>query len=331
MDRTLEGYARSQRIFLTPVATACANARTTTDVTTNHHMPNLHANSANPWRPAPLVRASMLLHFVILVAWLVYPASWRWLLGIIAGNHLLLFAAVFWPRGSILGANLVRLPQAAMRRGEVSLTFDDGPHPEITPRVLEILDRYRAKASFFCVGERASAFPDIVREIARRGHSVENHSHCHSNAFAFYGMSRLRNEVQAAQEAIARITGGYPVFFRAPVGLRSPLLDPVLARCGLQYVSWTKRGFDAVDDDAASVLRRLTRRLAAGDILVLHDTASSRAAPGDAVVLAVLPVLLERLAASGLKSVPLPAACGLDLQPGALPACNLLPSATVRS
>jgi peptidoglycan/xylan/chitin deacetylase (PgdA/CDA1 family) len=271
----------------------------------------------------------MLLHVVILMAWLIYPASWRWLLGIIAGNHLLLFAAVFWPRGNLLGANLARLPQAARRRGEVALTFDDGPHPEITPRVLEILDRYRAKASFFCVGERASAYPDIVREIARRGHSVENHSHCHSSAFAFYGMFRLRNEVQVDQDAIARITGGYPAFFRAPVGFRSPLLDPVPARCGLQYVSWTKRGFDAVDGDAASVLRRLTRGLMAGDILVLHDTARS-AAPDETVVLAVLPALLERLAASGLKSVPLSTACGVDPQLRALPACNLLPSATVR-
>jgi peptidoglycan/xylan/chitin deacetylase (PgdA/CDA1 family) len=192
----------------------------------------------------------------------------------------------------------------------VSLNFDDGPDPDVTPRVLDLLDRHHARASFFCVGEKAAAHPEIVREIARRGHSVENHSHRHPNAFAFYGMRGLRREVDAAQSVIARITGRPPMFFRAPAGFRSPLLDPVLAATGLRYASWTRRGFDTVDGNAAAVLKRLTRGLAAGDVLLLHDGGRARTSAGEPVVLAVLPALLERLAAAGLKSVPLPAACG---------------------
>lgn len=267
-------------------------------------------NRAYRWRPARAVHVSILLHVVALIAWLVHPAAWLLLLGIVAGNHLALFVAVFWPRGSLLGANLVQLPEPAIRRGEVSLTFDDGPHPEVTLRVLEMLDRYHARASFFCIGEKAAAYPDIVREIVRRGHSVENHSYRHASTFAFYGIFRLRDEVQTAQQTIARITGDYPIFFRAPIGFRSPLLDPVLAWCGLRYVSWTKRGFDAVDDDAVSILRRLTHRLAAGDILVLHDTVRRHTTADKAAALAVLPMLLEKLAANGLKSVTLRTACG---------------------
>lgn len=262
------------------------------------------------WHPAPAIQLSMLVHAAALVTVGIQPALWPWALGALAGNHLLLGAAVLWPRGEVLGPNLTRLPAPAAQRGEVSLNFDDGPDPEVTPRVLDLLDRHRAKASFFCVGEKAAAYPGLVKEIARRGHSVENHSFRHPHAFPFYGVGGLRWEVEAAQTVIAGITGRAPEFFRAPTGFRSPLLDPVLARSGLRYVSWSRRGLDTVDGNPVVVLKRLTRGLSAGDVLLLHDGARSRTRGGEPVVLAVLPALLERLAAAGLKSVSLAAACG---------------------
>jgi predicted exporter/peptidoglycan/xylan/chitin deacetylase (PgdA/CDA1 family) len=268
------------------------------------------AGGSRTWRPAPAMELTLMLHAAGAVVLVLRPALWPWVLGAIAANHLLLLAAVLWPRGQALGPNLVRLPAPAAGRNEVCLTFDDGPHPDLTPRVLDLLDRYRAKASFFCVGAEAEACPHIVKEIARRGHSVENHSHRHPRAFAFYGPWRLKREVEAAQAAIAGITGRAPEFFRAPAGFRSPLLDPVLARSGLRYVSWTRRGFDTVDGDVERVAARLARGLAAGDVLLLHERAYRRTPGGEPVTLAILAALLERLAAAGLKSVSLPAACG---------------------
>jgi peptidoglycan-N-acetylglucosamine deacetylase len=269
-------------------------------------------NPVNPvyyrWRPAAVIRASFVLHAAAVVAAVIAPVHWPWALAAVAGNHLFLFGAVFWPRARLLGPNLSRLPAAAVLRNEVCLTFDDGPDPEVTRRVLDLLDRHHAKASFFCVGARAAMFPEIVKEIVRRGHSVENHSQRHSWAFACYGMRGLRREVEEAQQALAAISGRRPSFFRAPVGLRSPLLDPVLAACGLRYVSWTRRGLDGISRDPVQVLRRLTRGIAAGDVLMLHDSARTRTPGGEPVVLAVLPALLEQLAAAGLRSVPLPAA-----------------------
>lgn len=263
-----------------------------------------------PWRPTPVIGLSILLHVAAGVTVVLQPALWPWALGAVAANQLVLIAAVFWPRGSVLGANMVRLPASAAARGEVCITFDDGPHPEVTPRVLELLDRGGAKATFFCVGEKAAAYPDLVREIARRGHGIENHSHRHSGAFAFYGLFRLRRELKSAQAVVSAITGRAPRYFRAPMGLRSPLLDPVLARCGLTYVSWTRRGLDAVHRDPRKVLRRLTNGLAAGDILLLHDNGRGRTRDGTPVALAVLPELLDRLRASGLRPVTLAAAAG---------------------
>jgi peptidoglycan/xylan/chitin deacetylase (PgdA/CDA1 family) len=253
---------------------------------------------------------TLLLHAAGLLILAAHAALWPWVLGALAANHLVLIGAVLWPRGRLLGPNLVRLPQAAAARNEVSLNFDDGPDPEVTPRVLDLLDRHQARASFFCIGRKAAAYPDLVKEIARRGHSVENHSHGHRHAFAFHGLRGLRREVEAAQAAIAGITGTKPGFFRAPAGFRSPLLDPVMAACGLRYVSWTRRGYDTVERDPGAVLRRLTRGLQPGDILLLHDGASARTSAGEPVVMAVLPALLDHLAGRGLKSVALPSAWG---------------------
>lgn len=176
----------------------------------------------------------------------------------------------------------------------------------VTPALLDLLDQAGMRATFFCIGRRAAAHPALVREIVRRGHTVENHSERHGNAFACYPPRALHAELARAQASIGTITGRAPRFFRAPMGLRSPFLDPVLHRLGLHLVSWTRRGYDAARRDPARVLHRLTSGLAAGDILVLHDGNAARTREGQPVALAVLPELLSRLAEAGLRSAPLP-------------------------
>lgn len=260
------------------------------------------------WQPAPAIRLSLALHVAALAALIAAPENWALIVGVLFGNHLLFALAGLWPRSRLFGPNLTRLPEVARRRGEVVLSFDDGPDPEITPQVLDLLDRHAAKASFFCVATRAAAHPELLREIVLRGHSVENHSDGHSNFFAFYGYFGFRRELLRAQTTLAALSGRNPAFFRAPMGIRSPLLEPALAHANLRYVSWTRRGFDAVRGDADEVLRRLTRGLAGGDILLLHDGNPARTADGVPVVLVVLPRLLERIKAEGLRAVSLPMA-----------------------
>lgn len=257
------------------------------------------------WRPSPAVRASFVLHGLGALVLLVDVTLWPWVLGVLAADHAFLSFAVLFPRSGIVGANVVRLPAAAQARHEVALTFDDGPEPEITPKVMDMLEARGMRASFFCIGERASAHPELVREIARRGHHVENHSDRHHPGFSFFGYGRSAREVDAAQRLLAGLAGRAPRFFRAPAGFRNPFLDPVLARRGLRYVSWTRRGFDAVESNPARVLQRLTEGLAAGDILLLHDGTRARTVQGEPVVLAVLPGLLDALRDHDLMSVPL--------------------------
>lgn len=266
------------------------------------------AGTASRWRPSPLIGAVIVLHAAALLVLLADPASWRFPLALILALQALIFILTLIPRSALLGPNLTRLPMAAVLRKEVVLSFDDGPDPSVTPVVLALLERYGVRASFFCVAQRAAAHPQLLAAIVHGGHSVENHSEGHSNLFAFKGYFSLRGEVDRAQQTLTALAGQAPAWFRAPMGIRNPFLDPVLARAGLRYVSWTRRGFDAVRGDADAVLRRLSRRLAAGDILLLHDGHAALTADGQPVVLAVLPRLLEQLAAAGLRGVSLPMA-----------------------
>src|SRR5262249_21758744 len=157
----------------------------------------------------------------------------------------------------------------AAAAGAVAITIDDGPDPAVTPQVLDMLDQYRARATFFCIGERVQQHAQLAREIVSRGHPIENHSQHHLHRFSVLGPRGIAAEIARAQDTIETVTGQRPRFFRAPAGLRNPFLEPVLSRLGLQLTSWTRRGFDTVNPDAGVVFRRLARGLAGGDILLL--------------------------------------------------------------
>ncbi len=269
------------------------------------------AARAGRWRPVPLGWASLAWHGFCLLALLWHPAGWAYWLALLALNHVLLTLLVFLPRNHWLGRTLTRLPAEAVARRQIALTFDDGPDPEVTPQVLDLLDRHGARASFFCIGHRVRQHPELVREMAARGHTVENHGDAHSPVFALWGMARMRHDLLAMQQALH--DAGLPParFFRPTAGFRNPMLDPVLARTGLQLAMWTRRSFDTRDGDATHVLARLTRHLAAGDILLLHDGNSARTPQGRPVVLEVLPQLLQRLQDEGLQPVHLQQAFSL--------------------
>ena len=257
------------------------------------------------WQPTLLIRASIVLHLLVLIAVIAEPGQWRWALGAVPGDHALLMLVGVSPRSHWLGPNWTQLPATATARNEIALTVDDGPDPSVTPQVLDMLDRYAAQASFFCVGEKAARYPDLCREIVRRGHAVENHSQHHRHRFSLMGYSGLMRELQAAEETLTTITGQRPLFFRAPAGLRNPFLDPVLIRLGLQLASWSARGFDTRIGDVKRVKMRLVRGLRAGAILLLHDGNAARTPGGVPVIVEVLPSVLVAARAANLRFVTL--------------------------
>jgi peptidoglycan/xylan/chitin deacetylase (PgdA/CDA1 family) len=265
------------------------------------------ANVAHPeglkrsrWQPAPLVQATAGLHAVAAAG--LFTPLWPWSLGALMANHALIATAGLWPRSTWLGPNLTHLPR---NTAQVAITIDDGPDPELTPAVLDLLDAHQAVATFFCIGAQVRRHPALAREIVRRGHAIGNHSQNHRHHFSLMLPSQIRREIAEAQATIEDATGFSPRYFRAPAGLRNIFLDPVLHALDLQLASWTRRGFDTRTGDAALVLQRLTRHLQGGDILLLHDHHAALTPDGRPVVLQVLPALLQALRTQGLHTVGL--------------------------
>jgi peptidoglycan/xylan/chitin deacetylase (PgdA/CDA1 family) len=257
------------------------------------------------WSPPPLLYASAAVHLGAAAAALSRPRVWPWALGAVALNHVALAAAGLWPRSQLLGPNWIRLPAHNGVAAGVAITIDDGPDPAVTPQVLSQLAVHRAHATFFCVGDRVERYADLARDIASRGHAIENHSQRHRHNFSLLGPGGMSAEISRAQDSILRVTGSRPRFFRAPAGLRNPFLEPVLTRLQLRLASWTRRGFDTVSTNADAVYRRLADSLQDGDILLLHDGNAARSSGGKPVILEVLPRLLDALASKQLRPVTL--------------------------
>lgn len=244
--------------------------------------------------------ASVALHGAGLGALALQPEAFPWVLGAWVANHVALASSGMTPRSTLLGANRTRLIEGVKK---VGLSFDDGPDPQVTPAVLDLLDSVGARASFFLIGERVARWPELAAEICRRGHRVENHTWSHPALFCCLGAGAARRQLEATNEVIAGVTGRRPTQFRPPAGLRQPWLAAVLAGIDLELVSWTRRGFDTADGRPERVLRRVTHGLTEGEIVLLHDGNAARTPNGRPVVLEVLPRLLEALEAKGWAAV----------------------------
>ncbi len=250
--------------------------------------------------PSPFLKISAGGHVAALACLAAYPDAWGAVLAAIVANHAAIAAAGVVPRSTLLGPNLRRLPDDLAARGKVALTFDDGPDPDGTPRVLDALESAGARATFFLVGRRVERRPDLAAEIARRGHAIGNHTATHPNRFAFLGAAGIAREIDDADAAIRRAADTSPRWFRAPAGIRNPILEAVLSARSLRLASWTRRAFDTVERSPEVVARRLLRGIAPGDVLLLHDVAGGPAVTG------ALDRVLDGIAAAGLESVPLP-------------------------
>lgn len=258
------------------------------------------------FKQAPLfIKASVLLHVALLAGLVIAPRLWAWLLAVFLADHLLIALVGLWPRSTWLGSNWTKLPQPATLRKEIALTIDDGPEPAVTRSVLDILDRYQVKATFFYIGNKVAQHPELCREIVSRGHAIENHSQRHSLYFSMFGYRKMANEIMDGQETIHSVTGVRPQFFRAPAGLRNPFLDPILQQLGLHLASWSVRAFDTKVNNADKVKTRLIAGLRPGAIVLLHDGNAARTKTNEPIIVAVLPALLEAAKAKGLHFVTL--------------------------
>ncbi len=152
----------------------------------------------------------------------------------------------------------------------VSITFDDGPDPFSTKPLLALLEKHGVKATFFVVGKKAAAHPQLIQKILSHGHLLGNHSYSHDNLLMLKSRKRLFQEINAAQEVLARF-GIRTLAFRPPVGITNPKLWGVLQDLGMVNINFSCRGMDVGNRRLEGLSRRVLKQLRNDDIIVLHD------------------------------------------------------------
>lgn len=242
--------------------------------------------------------------------------SVRWpVLAAWATVHTVAACELLWPGSRMLAPNVTRLPRA---EDGVALTFDDGPAPDETPRLIDELAEAGAPAAFFVIGRRARAHPDLVKRIAAAGHTIGNHSFTHPKSWSVLGRRRLEAEVADTQALIADLTGEEPTWLRPPMGHKNFHLAEVLERHGLRQLTWSLRSYDTLLRDPRRLLQRILPRVRGGDIILVHEGIAGPAGVGVAA-LAIGPLLAalrERgLAMANLRALPLSAEAGQEQPP----------------
>jgi peptidoglycan/xylan/chitin deacetylase (PgdA/CDA1 family) len=182
---------------------------------------------------------------------------------------IILSAGVLWLRANYFLTSIHKVQSPT-----VLLTFDDGPDPLTTPRILETLNTHGVKALFFIVGTKAEKHPEIVQQIIDNGHLIGNHTYSHPNLFALSSAKKVREEIQKGNEIIQRMTGKETIWFRPPIGYTNPIIARVIRSMGLTVIGWNKRSYDTVLKDPIKLEKRTLGLTTPGSIILLHDNLS---------------------------------------------------------
>lgn len=207
----------------------------------------------------------------------------------------LLAHGVYHPNSPLFGSALGRGDRSGRR---LYLTFDDGPSPKATERILEILSGSGVPATFFQVGRHVALHPEIARRVAEAGQEIGNHTMTHRKLH-LAGPATIARELSEAGDSISRATGVLPRFFRAPHGLRNPFVTRAARKAGCATVGWTFGVWDSARPGAAVIRERVRQGLRPGAILLLHDGDGADPAGDRAQTAEALPGILSDAAAAG--------------------------------
>lgn len=219
------------------------------------------------------VNIATVLISIVLLAISIFLKHFLW-------AYIVLFA--IWFLVTVIGSFIVKWnyhitslnSNAEIKEPKIAITFDDGPHPEYTSLVLELLKKYNAKATFFCIGEQIKAHPDIFNQILKEGHTVGNHTYSHSNNFGFFKTERIIEELAKTNEIAKDTSGKLMQLYRPAFGVTNPRIKKALGVLKLQSIGWNVRSLDTTSRSPEAVLNRITKDLSKGDIVLLHDTSS---------------------------------------------------------
>ena len=213
---------------------------------------------------------------------------------------LLCVIASFFPRSNFF---LPVISRGNTGQNLVALTFDDGPAQSTTRQIIDLLDKYSVKATFFVSGANALSYPEIIREIIARGHTIGNHSFNHNPFVMLRSYNYLYQEIFRAQEVLRKM-GIHTLVFRPPVGIINPKLAPILDKMGMFCVTFSCRAFDAGNRRVKNLGSRILKKVKADDIILLHDV-PPRSKEDSVILLPEVEKILQGLVIKGLKIVPL--------------------------
>lgn len=183
------------------------------------------------------------------------------------------------------------------KKKAISLTFDDGPDPDTTPRILEVLREKNVKAAFFVIGKKAAKYPDLLRQIESEGHIIGNHTYSHSYFLGFFPGTKLKHDIEKCSEAILAAIGKSPMFFRPPFGVTNPIYAKVLKELRLHSIGWSLRSLDTRASNKYQIINKIIARLKTRDIVLLHDNLRVTADSVEDVI--------EHCLQKGIKIIPL--------------------------
>lgn len=197
------------------------------------------------------------------------------------------------------------------RRGskEIALTFDDGPNDPHTFHLLDVLAQHNAHATFFLIGRYVRQRPDIVAEIAKRGHVIGNHTFTHP-LLTFQTASRIRNEITQCREAMHDVVGEHSNLFRPPWGARRPAVFRVVRELGLEPVMWNITGYDWKAPSPEYIEAKISPKIRGGDVILLHDGGHAAFGTDRSATVAAVDRLLTRYTAEGYQFVSIPKVMG---------------------
>lgn len=215
-------------------------------------------------KPNQIISAFCIVSAVILILFGFYGLLW------IVGILWLGFTA--WGVFDIrLGYFVPVIHRKKTNKKVIAITFDDGP-TEFTPKVLDLLEKHNAKATFFCIGKQIEQLPDICRRIHSEEHQLGNHSYSHSNSFGFFSSEKIQEELQKTELLLQEITGEKNHYFRPPFGVTNPHIAKAVKESEHQVIGWNIRSLDTIIEDENKIIKRITGKLKSGSIILLHDT-----------------------------------------------------------
>ena len=229
----------------------------------------------------------------LLFTYNIFSFSFLWLIFLAVGWLLITMAGSAFIGWNYHFNSLNFNPKAT--KNHIAITFDDGPNPEYTPKVLALLKKHHAKATFFCIGKHIEMHPEIFKSIIAEGHTVANHTYSHSNSFGFFSTKKVTSELEQTNQIIKKHSGLEVKLYRPAFGVTNPNINRALKITGLQSVGWNKRSLDTTKLKEETVFKRVTKNLKKGDIILLHDTSDKS--------IAVLEQLLLFLQEEKLESV----------------------------